>query len=434
MGDIVVVGSGMAGLGASRRLRNEGRQHRVLDGSAHPGGHTRSFESNGFWFDEGPHLSFSDNDDFKKMLDDSVEGITTTKAAVNNLWQGHWITHPAQANLHGLPPAIVADCINDYVTAKNNPPAEHLKNYEEWLLASFGETFARTFPMEYGERYHTAHASQMSTDWLGPRLYQLDLHEMLVGALDPNPADVHYISEIRYPTAGGFQTFIDPLLAETSIESNKRVTSVDPDAKTLELADGETVAFDHLVSSMPVPDLVAMITSAPGDVREAASKLADTKVVTVNIGVAREDLSDAHWTYFYDRDLTMVRNSYPHMWSPGTAPDGCGSVQAELYYSDKYRPLDVDPQELIEPTRLDLVRCGILREDDEILVSEARLVSHANIIFDLDRVECLPVVNDYLASIGVESVGRFGEWGPHWTDQSFVSGEDGAQRALDATR
>ena len=44
------------------------------------------------------------------------------------------------------------------------------RTYREWLLAAYGRTFAETFPMEYGRKYHTAEAGQMTTDWLGPRL------------------------------------------------------------------------------------------------------------------------------------------------------------------------------------------------------------------------------------------------------------------------
>ena len=79
----------------------------------------------------------------------------------------------------------------------------------------------------------------------------------------------------------------------------------------------------------------------------------------------------------------------------------------------------------------DLHRCSILREQDEILFREAVHVPYANVIFDLDRAEALPIVHDYLESIGVVVCGRYGEWGYHWTDESFISGETAAQKILD---
>ena len=31
-------------------------------------------------------------------------------------------------------------------------------------------------------------------------------------------------------------------------------------------------------------------------------------------------------------------------------------------------------------------------------------------------------VRDYLSSVGIETIGRFGEWGSLWSDQSLMSG------------
>ena len=129
-----------------------------------------------------------------------VRGI---KAYVNNYWQGHWIKRPAQINLHGLPAALVVNCIKDFITASavENPVIE---NYADWLNAAFGPTFARAFPMEYTKKYHTTKARNLTTDWLGPRLYRPSIDEVLLGALEPEPLDVHYVDRFRYPQKGGF--------------------------------------------------------------------------------------------------------------------------------------------------------------------------------------------------------------------------------------
>jgi protoporphyrinogen oxidase len=165
-------------------------------------------------------------------------------------------------------------------------------------------------------------------------------------------------------------------------------------------------------------------------VLEAASSLACSEVVLVNIGVGRSDLIDAHWSYFYDRDISFTRLSTPHMQSPHNVPEGCGSLQAECYYSDKYQPLDRSPDECIEPVIRDLIRCGVLREDDQFLFKQAMHVKYANVIFDLDRASALATVHSYLDDIGVGYCGRYGDWGYMWTDESFKSGEREAERIL----
>ncbi|MEO1402681.1 MAG: hypothetical protein AAFV72_15735, partial [Cyanobacteria bacterium J06635_1] len=114
-------------------------------------------------------------------------------------------------------------------------------------------------------------------------------------------------------------------------------------------------------------------------------------------------------------------------------PPGTGSIQAEVYYSNKYRPLDRAPEDCIEPVITDLRRCGLIQDDDQILFSNALLIPYANVIFDLDRAEAVAMVHGYLDEIGVAYCGRYGQWGYEWTDESFVSGENAAKKILEKT-
>ena len=40
-------------------------------------------------------------------------------------------------------------------------------------------------------------------------------------------------------------------------------------------------------------------------------------------------------TYFYDEDICFTRLSFPHMLSAINAPAGTGSIQAEVYFSER---------------------------------------------------------------------------------------------------
>jgi protoporphyrinogen oxidase len=120
------------------------------------------------------------------------------------------------------------------------------------------------------------------------------------------------------------------------------------------------------------------------------------------------------------------------MLSARNAPPGIGSIQAEVYFSDKYKPLTGSPDSCIAPVIADLRRCGVLREDDRVLSSSAMLLKYANIIFDLDRAAALATVHGYLDDLGIAYCGRYGDWGYMWTDESFKSGELAAERALTA--
>lgn len=432
MENIAILGSGMAGFGAAHRLQVEGHRAVLYEKRPYYGGHTASYAfANGFTIDEGPHVSFTNVERIQKLLADSVnQKFERLRTKVNNHWKGHWIKHPAQCNLYGLPQDLTINILKDFIHAQHHEYGE-IKNYRDWLHASFGKTFAETFPMEYTVKYHTTTADNMSTDWVGPRLYRANIEEVLRGALSPSTPDVHYIDQFRYPSHGGFVSYLQMFMEQANLHLDHELVEIHPSRKELRFKNGKVAPYDHLVSSMPLPDLIKMIVGVPADVLEASQKLSCSTVVIVSIGVNRADLIDAHWTYFYDRDYFFTRLSTPHLQSPYNVPPGCGSLQAECYYSAKYRPLDRTPDECIEPVIQDLKRCGVLREEDTVLFKHSMLVPYANVIFDLERAPALRVVHGYLDDIGIAYCGRYGDWAYIWTDESFMSGENAAQKVLD---
>ncbi len=421
----------MAGFGASHRLKAEGIRPVVYDKATYFGGHTASFrDANGFVFDLGPHISFTKDpriqELFARLVGDKYEAV---QVKLDNYWRGLKLTHPVQLHLNGLPHDLTIDIITDFVKEHD---VEHrpIANYEDWLIASYGRKFAETFPMTYGRKYHLTTASNMTTDWLGPRMYRPSLQELLRGALGPWSPDVHYITNFRYPTHGGFVSYMRDFPDVADIKLGHELIAVDPRERLLRFANGVTTQYDALVSSIALPDLIPMITGVPQDVVGASQRLACSTCVLVNVGVDRDDLSEAQITYVYDEDICFTRLSFPHMLSSENVPPGCGSIQAEVYFSSKYRPLTREPEDLIDDVIADLRRTGILREQDKVLSRHAKVVRHANVIFDLDRTAALKTVHGYLDEIGILYCGRYGDWGYMWTDESFISGERAAESAL----
>jgi protoporphyrinogen oxidase len=428
---VAIIGAGMAGYGAAHRLEEEGVRPVIYERRDHYGGHTATYRLEaGFTFDEGPHISFTDNPRIQRILSDAIDGdYETLHARVNNYWRGHWIKHPVQVNLHGLPTDLVVRSLRDFIAAQQ-ADERPIANYEEWLRASFGDTIAETFPMQYTLKNHTTEARNLSTDWIGPRLYRPQLEEVLAGALAPNVDDVHYITEFRYPRTGGFVSYLRRFMEASDVRLQHRVVGVEPKSRILTFGDGTQAAYDRLISSAPLPELATMIDGVPAEVAEAASRLTASEVVVVNLGIDRPDVLDAHWSYFYDSDILFARVSTPYLQSANNVPAGASSLQAEVYYSAKYRPRSIGLNEVTDRVIADLIVCGILREDDRILVRHAVNVSHANVIFDHERADAVKVIHAYLDDLDIGYCGRYGEWAYLWTDESFVSGERAAEAVL----
>lgn len=431
MEKVSILGTGMAGFGAAYALECQGVPAVCYDKTPYYGGHTFTIARDGFHFDEGGHISFTKDDRIRHLLAANVQGdYQEPRLQIDNYWHGHRITHPVQCNLNALPTELTVRILTDFIAASARPP-QASGNYEDWLRSTYGDTFAETFPMVYGRKYHTIDARQLTTDWLGPRMYRPDLEEILHGALAGQKKSVHYVDVFRYPSRGGFMAYLEPFAERYDLRLSHELTGLDPLARVLRFRNGQVAGYDALISSMPLPELVPLIDGVPADVLDAARDLAFTTAVLLTLGVDRADLWDSHITYFYDEDVVFPRINFPHMFSAQNAPPGKGLVQAEVYFSDKYRPLQRAPESYLKPMQEDLRRCGVLREDDTILFQDARIIRYANVIYDHDRSRALSIVHGFLDDIGLHYCGRYGDWNHAWTDEAFKSGEAAAQRALD---
>jgi len=431
MKNILIIGAGMAGFRAAHHFYKNNLKATIYEKNNYIGGHAASFQKDGFIFDDGPHISFTKNERIRKLFHKSVNGaVEYSKAYVNNYWKGFWIKHPAQINLNGLPNKLMTNIISEFFEV-SRINTNSSANYKEYLLETYGKTFSETFPLEYTKKYHTTEAENLDIDWIGSRLYKPDLEEVIKGALSAKTEDKHYVTEFFYPVTGGFVRFFDQFINNADLKYSHEVVKIDPVRKLIYFNNGRTRNYDYLISSVPLPELIPRIEGVPGNVLEACQKLACTSCVMVNLGVSRRDISKAHWTYFYDKEILFSRLSFPHLMSPGNVPENCGSIQAEIYFSKKYKPLAKEPDDYIEPTIMNLKQCGILKDNDEIIFKEARLSPYANIIFDLDRIPNLSVVHEYLKRIDIKYCGRYAEWGYHWTDESFLSGEKAAIQVIE---
>ncbi|MBA2631928.1 MAG: FAD-dependent oxidoreductase [Chloroflexi bacterium] len=420
----------MAGLGAAMRLRNEAVPYLVFDANPYYGGHTASERhEDGFVFDDGPHVSFTRDERIRGLFTQFVEGREhRVPADINNYWRGLWLTHPVQMNLRELPADLVVPILVDFIEARY-AQAGPIANYQDWLLAAYGATFARTFPEVYGRKYHTIGAEAMTTDWLGPRMYRPGMDEILRGAFGPQESK-HYVTEFRYPDEGGFVSYLSPFAEMVELRLGHKAVGIDPVERQLTFANGHRQTYGELISSIPLPALVPLIAGTPTRVQEASRRLSFSSVVIVNLGIGRDTLSDAHISYFYDEDIVFARLNFPHLLSPGNTPADAGSIQAEVYRSERYKPLTTSPEALIPRVVEDLRRTGVLTPDDTILHSDAHVTRFANVIYDTDREPALAEVQRHLDELGIVPCGRYGDWNHDWTDESFASGERAAERVL----
>jgi protoporphyrinogen oxidase len=339
---VAVLGAGLAGLAAAQRLRNSEIPIQVYEKNGYVGGHAATHHLGDFVFDDGPHISFTKRPEIQKLFSEAVDGeYLEYDTRMLNYWRGHWVNHPAQCFLHGLPVDTVERCIVDFVKAQYEDERE-IKNYEDWCIKSLGQTFSEEFTFSYTRKYWTTEAKNLTTDWVGPRMYPPKLEEVIAGALSPQDTMYHYLSTFRYPTHGGFGAYLKAVDDHEPVNLKHDVDSLDLKRRRLGFADGSEAFYDKLVTSMPLPELIKRIKDVPKRVLEASQNLHCTELVLVSVGVQRDEgWPDVHWMYFYDEDIIFSRAHLPAKLSPNNVPPGCGSVQVEVYHSPT-RPLPTD--------------------------------------------------------------------------------------------
>lgn len=420
--DNVVLGAGIAGVAAAYATRQGGRQATVFEARSRPGGLLDNFVIDGFRFDTAVHLSFASEPEVRDVFDRTPY---LTHSPDSLCWDaGHWLKHPVQSNMHPLPMSEKVELIAGLTEA----PSGEIANYRDWLVQQYGEPIAARWPLVYTEKYWTVPAERLGTDWIGQRMRRADLREVLRGAFTDDTGNLYYAKEMRYPKEGGYRAFMQPMIDAVDITYGHRVSAVDPKARSVSFENGSSVSYRNLVSTIPLPRLVEMMPDVPEDVREAAASLFATELDLVSVGFNKPKVSPALWFYIYDREVLAARAYSPDWKAPSNVPDGCSSLQFEIY-SSRYMPQTRTPEEMKANTVGALKTMGLAEESDILFVEHLRL-PYANVVFDLGMEGRRDLVRDWVRAAGIETAGRFGEWGYLWSNQSMMSGIHHARAAF----
>ncbi len=198
----------------------------------------------------------------------------------------------------------------------------------------------------------------------------------------------------------------------------------------MQTASGARHGYDHLVSTLPLPALVERVTDAPDPVREAAAGLTATSVTYVNVAVeigAGTPPLDYQWVYFPEPRFPFYRAGCASAAVPGLAPPGGRSFYVEFAHQG---PLDgaTCERQAVEG----LKACGLIRAEDRVRFTEAKVIPVAYVIFDHHHGPRRAAVLDWLERRGVRSIGRFGNWEYSSMEDALIAGREAAKGILGA--
>jgi protoporphyrinogen oxidase len=425
---ILIIGAGLAGLSTAYHLRD--RPCRVVEKEQEAGGLCRSYQMDGFTFDYTGHLLHFRQPAIRELVEGLLAGQLDKHSRRSYIYSYKTYTeYPYQVNTHGLPPDVVRECLLGFIATLTAPPSglkPEERSFKQWILESLGEGFAKHFMVPFNEKLWQVSLDELTSDWVSWLVPKPDLKDVVNGALGIKDKAFGYNPSFLYPRRGGIGALPQAFLGGVKdIVYGSELVEVDTARRQATFRDGRVESYETLVSTMPVPELVRRCTDLPKPIKEAAEGLRCASVYNINLGVAREQVSDKHWIYFPEREYPFYRAGFPMNFSPALGRPGCSSLYVEI----SHQPKEVTPPaELIKQVRAGMERAGIFRPNDEIVVADVKDIRYAYVLFDKHRARALPAILAELEARGVHSIGRYGRWEHTSMEDAIAQGKQLAEK------
>lgn len=430
-----IIGAGPAGMTAAYELSKRGVSVELFESGPCVGGMARSINLWGQKVDLGPHRFFSNDTRVNRIwLEVAGSDYDMVDRLTRILYKGRFFYYPLKPfnALANLGVFEAARCLFSYakellVPTKLGP----IPSFEEWVVSRFGRRLFTIFFKTYSEKLWGILSSELDADFAAQRIKKFSLLEAVKNAFGVG-ASKHktLVDQFAYPhgsTGSIYERMADKCKAKGGIihlnTSVRRVIVQTKSAVAIELADGGVKTFDHVISSMPIIDLVGSMDQIPSAVTEAVMKLKFRNTVIVFLRVEGSNLFKDNWLYVHSADLqtgriTNFRNWTPHLY--GNSPDTILALEYWCYDTDDlWRRKDV---ELIGRAKEEIKKSGLLGKH---VVRDGHVVrvNKSYPVYSRGYKEPLKIVTDYLRTIGNLSViGRYGAFKYNNQDHSMLMG------------
>jgi protoporphyrinogen oxidase len=345
----VIVGAGPAGLTAAYELSKQQAPVVVLESDPeYVGGISRTVNYKGFRFDIGGHRFFSKSREVEEFWTEiDGDNMLDRPRSSRIYYNGQFYTYPLKPfealSKLGLIESVL--CMLSFAAAQLHPTRDP-KTFEEWVSNQFGKRLFRIFFKTYTEKIWGMSCSEISADWAAQRIKGLSLGSAIKHALfskkpknkDMNNDRKHVVKTLidtfRYPRLGpgmmweactekirklGGTVMLGRKVAGCGFDSRDNLWVVTTRNAT---GDVEEYRGEHLVSSMPIRELVAQIEpKLPESALQAARALRYRDFLTVGLIVHDRGRFTDNWIYIHDPSVQVGRVQNYKSWSPEMVPD-----------------------------------------------------------------------------------------------------------------
>lgn len=445
---VIILGAGPGGLAAGHHLGRNGIAPIVLEKQNYVGGLCHTLVRDGFRFDIGGHRWFTKNDELNEWFISLMgDEIVRVERISRIYFDGKYFSYPVQVSnvLKNAGVLTSAHAVASYVLAQikslsdTTPPS----NMEEAYIKQFGTKLYQMFFKCYSEKVWGQSCSLISADWVEQRTKGLSILTALQNAVGARKNVASLVEEFMYPRLG--YSRISERMAEDMISNggqvllNHKVTSVihdDNQVRGVRYTDSEgkeiTAPADAVISTIPLTLLARSLTPAPPpEIFQAAAKLRFRDLITINIMLNRDQVTNDTWLYIHDERIPFARMHEPRNWSRDMVPSGKTSVVLEFFCSIGDETWSKSDEQLCDIAVHHLSETlGFIRKD-EVQSAFAFRAPQAYPVYDLDYQKNLDLIKDYVGAIkNLQIVGRGGTFRYNNSDHSIEMGLLAAKNLL----
>jgi protoporphyrinogen oxidase len=445
--DILIIGAGPTGLGASWRLDALGQTDWCLCESAESAGGLASsvVDEHGFTWDLGGHVQFSHYQYFDDLMDELL-GPDGWLHHDRESWvwvRGRFVPYPFQLNLHRLPPDEQWACVRGLISAARRAAGDETlpASFSEWIDRAFGPGIASVFLRPYNWKVWAHPLDTLSWSWIGDRVATVDLSRVVASiARDTDDVSWGPNNQFRFPLRGGtgviWRTLASGLARRhpDRMRYGARIERVDTRSRRVTLDTGETIEYRRLLSTMPLDDFVRA-TDLMSDLGPALGGLKHSSTHVIGVGLTGRPpsaLDGKCWMYFPEDDCPFYRVTVFSHYSPNNVPDirTCWSLMAEVSESP-VKAVDVD--RIVDQTVDGLLATRLVADRRLVHHVWHRRLEHGYPTPSRDRDRAIAAILPALESRDVYSRGRFGAWKYEVSNQdhSFAQGVECIDRLID---
>jgi protoporphyrinogen oxidase len=386
----VIVGAGPAGLTAAYELSKQKAPVVVLESdSEYVGGISRTVNYKGFHFDIGGHRFFSKSREVEDLWTEIAGPDMLDRPRSSRIYyRGEFYSYPLKPfeALSKLGLLESTRCMLSFSKARLHP-TENPKSFEDWVVNQFGRRLFEIFFKTYTEKVWGMSCQEISADWAAQRIKGLSLGSAIKHALLPQrkPKDRSQvvktlIDTFRYPRRGpgmmwetcaekvrklGSSVVMDRKVIGCRFDSGSNVWVVTARGRNGELAE---YRGEHLVSSMPIRELVAQIEpQLPEAALQAARSLRYRDFLTVGLIVHDRSRFNDNWIYIHDPSVQVGRVQNYKSWSPEMVPDPAYCSYGLEYFCFEGDGLWTTPDpELIELAKREIQQVNLASSADVV--------------------------------------------------------------------